>query len=923
MSYIQRFPRFLYLLTNRASDKQSSIKSQLDTIEAEAGKMSSSSAAELRTIREEVLRLLSSAEKSSGSSSPDPILGLSEQLSKLQIAAGTTERETRILQQLYFEEIFTREDTIGNASGGTFEWILAPEREPSEASSFNSDDDTEVDDDGGSVDLSDDNEVTSSAASNDHRPPDDVQIAAKSLLQGWLASGSGVFHISGKPGAGKSTLMKLLFNHPQTRKFLEEWAGDRELVLVPFFFWNSGRELQKSLQGLYRSLLFHVLTQCPALIPELFPDQWKRALSTTAANSSLDSTMFRAPIIKEAFDRLMETPISSDRLAFCFFIDGLDEYDAHAYDHRQLTVQLCRWAKQSNIKLCVSSRPHVEFTDTFPSELRIHLHELTGSDIQAFTCEMFESDPNFDRVRDVYFSLVSEVVKRAEGVFLWARLVLKTLLREVGLHSTYDRLLQKIRSLPREMDELYDRMLADLDDADRRRADLMLNIVRMYSCYWPLHAVCLTRLDDVTQPTFPSADHLSWISSRDNLRNGVEAVERQLSGLTKGLLQLTSGPLGAYIDDPIFLCHAVFFHRTARDYLDTPLRRKRFKETFPTLDPGDVLCRLGIANLAVFRSMPASAHMNNLPFIHMDPARIEYDDDVGFKQLKLETIQVMESNFDRSHRATFTHFSSLDFYNLRNAAGPEPSFLHYAAAFHQIQYVQEAINTSQDRRIPPVCEGVCADAQELSLIFSATLCQKNPEFLAMLLDAGASTQCRLHLFGMHPEEDRLVRVDRTMSFWMAFLARLGFYPRSTRLGMEDPDYLQSIEREFETMELILRAHQQPEVMMLVCCSGKPYFMTLSELVRAHEPANMDRLLKLLPPDSGDWHSWLHVREFLASLESIHPEEAAHQGFHLPRLPGDYPEIPTSELRLRKNQRIALVSEDDMYVLTDDLYIRLW
>ena len=40
----------------------------------------------------------------------------------------------------------------------------------------------------------------------------------------WLSSGTGVFHIAGKPGSGKSTLMKYLTSHTRVREELQKWA---------------------------------------------------------------------------------------------------------------------------------------------------------------------------------------------------------------------------------------------------------------------------------------------------------------------------------------------------------------------------------------------------------------------------------------------------------------------------------------------------------------------------------------------------------------------------------------------------------------------------------------------------------------------------------------------------------------------------
>ena len=41
----------------------------------------------------------------------------------------------------------------------------------------------------------------------------------------WLSAGRGIFHICGKLGSGKSTLMKFLCNHPRTEAELKHWAG--------------------------------------------------------------------------------------------------------------------------------------------------------------------------------------------------------------------------------------------------------------------------------------------------------------------------------------------------------------------------------------------------------------------------------------------------------------------------------------------------------------------------------------------------------------------------------------------------------------------------------------------------------------------------------------------------------------------------
>ena len=53
----------------------------------------------------------------------------------------------------------------------------------------------------------------------------DVKESGKMRFTNWLLYGKGIFHISGKLGAGKSTLMKYLGDSSQTKTKLEEWAG--------------------------------------------------------------------------------------------------------------------------------------------------------------------------------------------------------------------------------------------------------------------------------------------------------------------------------------------------------------------------------------------------------------------------------------------------------------------------------------------------------------------------------------------------------------------------------------------------------------------------------------------------------------------------------------------------------------------------
>ena len=59
--------------------------------------------------------------------------------------------------------------------------------------------------------------------------------------------------------------MNHICQHERQLELLGEWAGDRLLLVPVYFFWAPGNPLQKSVNGLLRSLLHQILTECKEL----------------------------------------------------------------------------------------------------------------------------------------------------------------------------------------------------------------------------------------------------------------------------------------------------------------------------------------------------------------------------------------------------------------------------------------------------------------------------------------------------------------------------------------------------------------------------------------------------------------------------------------------------------------------------------
>jgi predicted ATPase len=80
--------------------------------------------------------------------------------------------------------------------------------------------------------------------------------------QKWLIQKRGLLWIKGKPGAGKSTILRHVLD-------LVEKQEAQSSVVVSFFFHGRGAAIQKSPLGLYRTLLHQLLQKIPDLLEEL------------------------------------------------------------------------------------------------------------------------------------------------------------------------------------------------------------------------------------------------------------------------------------------------------------------------------------------------------------------------------------------------------------------------------------------------------------------------------------------------------------------------------------------------------------------------------------------------------------------------------------------------------------------------------
>lgn len=574
-------------------------------------------------------------------------LGISRQLEELQSMITTIPIQHRILRHLIPDEIGSRRDQILEADPDTCRWILEP-----------------IEGDQGYRKQIRDNFIS------------------------WLRTGSNVLHISGNPGAGKSTLMKFIGGNPTTQGALSAWAGSRQLIFGQFYFWAAGTEAQRTLPGMLRSLLFQVLIQRPSLIEHVFPRQLRQMqASRLQSDPSVERYQdFGNKQIQEAFDLLLNKTDNSDH-RICFLIDGLDEFQGGDLDHEELAARLKDWTAGGNIKLLVSSRPWRPFLTTFTTHQTLHLHDLNRFDIETYAIRQLTNDREIlrigvGRMKKTIIDIVEELVRRAQGIFLWAHLVLDAIRQGIRRRYSIELLKERLREYPSDLDGLYDRLREPIEKShiDRKLSNRMLLLAAAAPEGFTLSAMAFSWLPEDDQsglldPNFPPSTECQPYSEQDTVER-LQCVAERVNGLTRGLLEISTAetPRRRFAPQKVRFCH-----RTARDYLVTNAKRYAIlEESWPQFHQSDPYGRIYLAELIYSRiseSLTVQKYLNK-PFC---------------RSFSLNTIHKFEAPLQPllHPRLRWGRFVAQE-----NSQTETVSFLQYAAYCRLDQFVLSEISNS-------------------------------------------------------------------------------------------------------------------------------------------------------------------------------------------------------------------------------------
>ncbi|KAF4440066.1 Pfs, NACHT and Ankyrin domain protein [Fusarium austroafricanum] len=342
--------------------------------------------------------------------------------------------------------------------------------------------------------------------------------------------------IRGKPGAGKSTIMKFLYLQARNQSTTFK-------AIASFFFNARGDYLEKSISGMYRSLLMQLLSSFPDL--QLVLDD----------TDILPLNHKGCPRLNALKELLKKAILTLGRRSFICFIDALDECDEQEIrDMVQFFEELLdddagenfsnEGAVVNNIqfRVCFSSRPY-PYIDVQKGAL-LTLEDEPGH--KEDLAQYVESRLKIGTRSQLTFeSVKAQILHKSAGIFIWVVLAVQILNKEScdgGL-----AIKKKLQEIPSKLDDLF-RSILTRDQANTER--LLLCILWILCAKRPLtpmefcHALWAGLVEQgLVDPDLPDMD--------------THSTNKLVTSSSKGLVEIikSSPP------------RVQFIHESVRDFL--------------------------------------------------------------------------------------------------------------------------------------------------------------------------------------------------------------------------------------------------------------------------------------------------------------------------------------------------------------------
>lgn len=384
---------------------------------------------------------------------------------------------------------------------------------------------------------------------------------------GWLQASDGhgrcPFWIQGKPGSGKSTLMKFAIRNPKTLQALSSFSA--RWTFSSYFFHDRGSQVQKTLAALLQELLYSVLVQNRSLLRHAMPYYRRLVTHQRTRRVTWDFPSLRASLV----DTLAKARSCA---CLCLFLDALDE---HAGENEKLIALIWDMVSAADrnpdyvrLKICLASRPWEIFQKSFSQCPQFTIHKHTRKDIELYTNRRIREAMYTSKPSSAETGLVNQIVRDASGVFIWVRLVMDQITQDIIDGTPFHIIQHKVSQLPSELGELYRMTIQRIKPDYHVETWVMLQVV--LNALQPLTVGTLAGIVDNQIQSIRAPGVYDSIGKNSAAPSPAEEQLRWLNSRSGGLLEVTKERRSStwlHHPDRSVEPRVQFIHQTVRDYL--------------------------------------------------------------------------------------------------------------------------------------------------------------------------------------------------------------------------------------------------------------------------------------------------------------------------------------------------------------------
>ena len=228
------------------------------------------------------------------------------------------------------------------------------------------------------------------------------------------------------------------------RNLLGREPRERKIVASFYYSYREG-EKQTSHSNMLRSVLYDILDQNEEFFFHFQSDYRQFVKGGGRPERSIES-------LKGILRSLVKGHPVSERLYL--IIDAVDESDVGGrVNVIKFLHELCSAKGHYIVKVFVASLPVPGLSSYLPESQKIKLQDVNYSDILKFTTS-FLDESRIDIPADKAH-WAREIAENAQGAFVWVRLVREELLRYASEGYSENDVINFLKSLPTELEEIY------------------------------------------------------------------------------------------------------------------------------------------------------------------------------------------------------------------------------------------------------------------------------------------------------------------------------------------------------------------------------------------------------------------------------------------------------------------------------------